>query len=350
MGTSGANFSGRRFSSSELSLIQELVESCGGLSRMELARTVCELLEWKRPTGKLKARECREFLERLEGEGRLELPDKRPGKPVGTRTRIPQTERGEPSEPLEGELSEIQPVVLEVVRSDEQRLLFRELVDRHHYLGHAVPFGAHLRYLVYASAPARVVGCMQLSSPAWRMAARDLWIGWDDATRGRNLQRVVNNSRFLILPWVRVQNLASRVLSLMARQLPCEWHSRYGVEPLLLETLVNHSRYRGTCYRAANWIELGVTTGRGADGPRAPSSRRKLENGAGLASGEGPSPGVAGELRDGTFCVRTVRRYVRDVEGRSRVDHRVSTFCRIEADEPQRRGEAGAREELRAFA
>ena len=130
MGTSGANFSGRRFSSSELSLIQELVESCGGLSRMELARTVCELLDWKRPTGKLKARECREFLERLEGEGRLELPDKRPGKPVGTRTRIPQTERGEPSEPLEGELSEIQPVVLEVVRSDEQRLLFRELVDR----------------------------------------------------------------------------------------------------------------------------------------------------------------------------------------------------------------------------
>ena len=166
-------------------MIQELVESCGGLSRMELARTVCELLDWKRPTGKLKARECREFLERLEGEGRLELPDKRPGKPVGTRTRIPQTERGEPSEPLEGELSEIQPVVLEVVRSDEQRLLFRELVDRHHYLGHAVPFGAHLRYLVYASAPARVVGCMQLSSPAWRMAARDLWIGWDDATRGR---------------------------------------------------------------------------------------------------------------------------------------------------------------------
>ena len=147
MGTSGANFSGRRFSSSELSLIQELIESCGGLSRMELARTVCELLDWKRPTGKLKARECREFLERLEGEGRLELPDKRPGKPVGTRTRIPQTERGEPSEPLEGELSEIQPVVLEVVRSDEQRLLFRELVDRHHYLGHAVPFGAHLRYL-----------------------------------------------------------------------------------------------------------------------------------------------------------------------------------------------------------
>ena len=136
-------------------MIQELVESCGGLSRMELARTVCELLDWKRPTGKLKARECREFLERLEGEGRLELPDKRPGKPVGTRTRIPQTERGEPSEPLEGELSEIQPVVLEVVRSDEQRLLFRELVDRHHYLGHAsklFPLGREPSTLLVAQA------------------------------------------------------------------------------------------------------------------------------------------------------------------------------------------------------
>ncbi|MHC4092280.1 MAG: DUF4338 domain-containing protein [Planctomycetota bacterium] len=263
MGTSGASFSGRRFRPSELHLIQEVVESCGGLSRMELARTVCELLGWRRPSGALKARECREFLERLDSGGQLELPEKRPGKPIGTRTRIPHTERGEPTEPLEGELGDIQPVVVEQVRTAEQRLLFRELVGRHHYLGHAVPFGAHLRYLVHASRPARVVGCVQFSSPAWRMAARDGWIGWDDATRRRNLQRVVGNSRFLILPWVRIRNLASSVLSLAARQLPGDWHSRYAVEPLLLETLVDHSRYRGTCYRAANWIELGLTAGRG---------------------------------------------------------------------------------------
>ncbi|MDH5659252.1 MAG: DUF4338 domain-containing protein [Nitrosopumilus sp.] len=211
----------------------------------------------------MKARECREFLERLEGEGQFELPAKRPGKPIGTRTQIPHTERGDPAEPLEGELGDIQPVVLELVRTAEQRLLFRELVGRHHYLGHAVPFGAHLRYLVYASTPGRAVGCVQFSSPAWRMAARDGWIGWDDATRKRNLQRVVGNSRFLILPWVRVCNLASSVLSLVARQLPGDWHNRYAVEPLLLETLVDHSRYRGTCYRAANWIKLGVTAGRG---------------------------------------------------------------------------------------
>jgi hypothetical protein len=263
MGTSGASFSGRRFRPKELELIEEVVASCDGLHRTELARTVCELLRWKRPNGALKARECREFLERLESEGRLQLPEKRPSKPIGTRTQVPHTGRGDPTGPLAGELGELQPLTLEAVRRPEQRLLFRELVGRHHYLGHAVPFGAHLRYLVHASAPPQVVGCVQFSSPAWRMAARDAWIGWDEKTRKRNLQRVVNNSRFLILPWVRVRNLASSVLSLAARQLAGDWHSRYAVEPLLLETLVDPSRYRGTCYRAANWIELGMTSGRG---------------------------------------------------------------------------------------
>lgn len=263
MDANGASASGRRFTGSELGLIQEVVESCGGLSQMELARTVCELLDWRRPSGSLKALECRQFLERLESGGHLELPRKRPAKPVGTRTRVPHTERGDPGELVEAELGSIGPLVLEQVRSIDQRLLFRELVGRHHYLGHKVPFGAHLRYLVLASALRKVVGCVQFSSPAWRMAARDMWIGWDDATRGRNLQRVVNNSRFLILPWIRVPNLASAVLSLAARSFRSDWHARYNVEPLLLETLVDHSRYRGTCYRAANWIELGVTSGRG---------------------------------------------------------------------------------------
>ena len=182
MGASGASFSGRRFSSSELSLIQEVVESCVGLSRMELAQTVCELLDWKRPNGRLKARECREFLERLEDGGHLELPEKRRGKPIGTRTRIPHTERGDPAETLEGELGDIQPVVLELVRSVEQRLLFRELVGRHHYLGHAVPFGAHLRYLVYASTPA---GWWAVCSCRVRRGGWPHEMGGSDGTRPR---------------------------------------------------------------------------------------------------------------------------------------------------------------------
>jgi hypothetical protein len=163
-----------------------------------------------------------------------------------------------------GDVGAFAPIVLEPVLTREDRLLFRELVGRHHYLGHAVPFGAHLRYLVYASQPERaVVGCLQFSSPAWRMAARDRFVGWDDRTRRRNLQRVVNNSRFLILPWIQIKNLASTVLSSAVRRLSADWQERYGVEPLLVETLVDPARYRGHCYRAANWVELGATTGRG---------------------------------------------------------------------------------------
>ena len=131
------------------------------------------------------------------------------------------------------------------------------------YLGYRVPFGAQLPYLAFVSQPTRtVVAALQLSSPAWRLAARDLWIGWDEPTRVRNLQRVVN-SRFLVLPWVRVQNLASRLLALLAGRLATDWSARFATEPLLLETLVDGSRYAGTCYRAANWIELGDTAGRG---------------------------------------------------------------------------------------
>jgi hypothetical protein len=256
--------SGRGFTARELTLVREVVESCSGLSRTELARTICELLGWKRSAGGLKAQECREFLERLEVAGAVALPDRQARRPVGSRTHVPVTARGERGCDLVGDIVDYGPIELEAVETPDQRLLFRELVGRYHYLGHAVPFGAHLRYLVFASQPERtVVGCLQFSSPAWRMAARDAWIGWEDGTRERNLQRVVNNSRFLILPWVRVTNLASHVLSLATRRVERDWPRRYAVEPLLVETLVDPSRYRGHCYLAANWICVGQTTGRG---------------------------------------------------------------------------------------
>lgn len=254
-------FCGAAVSRADLDLIGAVVTRYGRLSRMELASTVCELLHWTRPSGALKARECREFLERLDAHGVLRLPGKRATKPVGSRTAVPVTDRGEPVAGLEGELGAFEPVVLEPVQSAEQRLLFRELVGRHHYLGHAVPFGAHLRYLFY-SGP-RVLGAMQFSSPAWRMAVRDQWVGWDDAARGANLQRVLNQSRFLILPWVHIANLASAILARALRRVGADWSARYGVEPLLVETLVDESRYRGHCYRAANWVRLGETCGRG---------------------------------------------------------------------------------------
>ena len=254
-------FCGRQFSSAELQLICEVVKRYAGLSRMELAHTVCELLQWQRSAGGLKARECREFLELLDSQGMVRLPSKRPTKPVGSRTRVPVSAEGEPAAPLQGKVGAFAPIVLEPVQSEQQRLLFRELVGRYHYLGHAVPFGAHVRYLFYSGE--QVLGCMQFSSPAWRMAVRERWIGWDEQARRGNLQRVVNQSRFLILPWVRIANLASVVLSRALHRLRRDWEARYGVEPLLVETLVDESRYGGHCYRAANWIWLGQTAGRG---------------------------------------------------------------------------------------
>lgn len=262
--TGDIHFLGRQVTQKDLALIREVVTVCDGLSRAELANTVCELLDWKRPLGSLKGRECGEFLEKLESNGLLRLPEKRMGRPVGSRTDVPVTERGEPGVPLVGSAGAVGRIEFEQVRTEGDRRWFRELVGRYHYLGHAVPIGAHLRYLVFASEPEKaIIGCVQFSSAAWRMAARDRWIGWDDGMRASNLQHVVNQSRFLVLPWVKVRNLASRVLSLSVRQVLPDWRERYGVQPLLAETLVDPARYRGTCYRAANWTELGMTSGRG---------------------------------------------------------------------------------------
>jgi hypothetical protein len=144
-------------------------------------------------------------------------------------------------------------------KSESRR--WREQMERYHYLGCRVPFGANLRYWVRHEE--RELACLLWTSPAWKMQARDEWIGWSDEQRRHNLQRIVNNGRFLILPWVQVKGLASKILALSARQMPRDWESRYGQRPLLLETLVDAERFRGTCYRAAIWVPVGQTTGRG---------------------------------------------------------------------------------------
>ena len=177
---------------------------------------------------------------------------------------MPCTLQGETQPPLVARLSEVQPVHLRQVEDSAAHALWRELVGRYHYLGHATAFGASLRYFVEVARPSSaIVGCLQFGSPAWRMAARDGWIGWSEAQRRTHLPEVVQNSRFLLLPWVRIAHLASHVLARAARQLPRDWQERFGVRPLLLETLVDARRFTGTCYRAANWIAVGETTGRG---------------------------------------------------------------------------------------
>jgi hypothetical protein len=251
-------FCGRNFSAEDLLMIQEVVNTCGGISRYELAHTICELLEWKRPGGGLKARECKDLLKILEEKKVLELPEKRKTGYIGSQKFKEETQEEVPYSGLTGSVEEFSPMDVQLIKTRKQR----DLLSRYHYLGYATPFGARLQYLVHVTRPRReVVGCMQFSSPAWRMKSRDQWIGWDDDTRAAGLQQVVNNSRFLVLAQIR--NLASSMLSAVLDRLVDDWQAQYGVSPVLVETLVDQKRYHGGCYRAANWIELGETSGRG---------------------------------------------------------------------------------------
>ena len=258
-------FSGRTFAVEELRLIQTLTTECAALGRTELAYTLCELVDWRRPTSRLKNHEGRLLLERLEAQGLVTLP---PVRALGRRgpREAPRSAQGAPAPELVGSVGDLLPLGLELVapgRTGPSRL-WRELVGRYHYLGDRVPVGATLRYFVRsAQQPEQVLACLGWTSAAWKMAARDRWIGWTDAQRRQNLPYIVNNSRFLILPWIHLQGLASHLLARCVRQLPQDWEQRYGVRPLLLETLVDPARFRGTCYRAANWLPLGRTQGRG---------------------------------------------------------------------------------------
>lgn len=252
-------YCGRTFRTGELELMRQTALEFSALGVTEIARTVCELLEWKRPSGALKNHECRQLLERLAAEEFLKLPDLRKLGGRGPRRADTSGPCLEPA-PVECAASGCEPLELALVEGQAESRRWREQVERHHYLGCRVPFGAHLRYWVRNRD--RELACLLWTSPAWKMRARDAWIGWSDEQRRHNLQSIVSNGRFLILPWVRVKGLASKILALSARHTPYDWESEYGHRPLLLETLVD-TRFRGTCYRAANWIHVGQTTGRG---------------------------------------------------------------------------------------
>jgi Domain of unknown function (DUF4338) len=255
-----ATFCGRTFQAEELALMRQIAQEFSALGVTEIARTICELLEWKRPGGGLKNHECRQLLEQLAAEGFLSLPalGKQGGR--GPRRADLSTPYLEPTL-VECAASECEPLELALVEGPAESRRWRQWLERYHYLGWRVPFGANLRY--WARNRDRELACLLWASPAWKMQARDTWIGWSDQQRQCNLQLIVNQGRFLILPWVRVKGLASKILSRSVRQMPSDWQTRYGLRPLLLETLVDAARFRGTCYRAANWIHLGQTAGRG---------------------------------------------------------------------------------------
>jgi hypothetical protein len=260
----GLAFCGHALTDAELEMIRAITREFANLAWTELAATICELLQWRRPNGGLKTRECYLFLRELHRRGWL--PWLSAPQPRACRTPLAKLTSGPaPSlTALIGPLHSYLPIQLQLIQDATQRRLFREYLDRYHYLGYRAPFGAQLRYWVRPVQPELPpLAALLFTSAAWRMAPRDQWIGWSDVVRLANLPLVINHSRFLILPWTQVSNLASHILSCAARQLPADWQAHYGVQPVLMETLVDPARYRGVCYRAANWIDVGMTQGRG---------------------------------------------------------------------------------------
>lgn len=256
--------SGRWFSKQEIEDVKYIVQMFSHLSRYELARTICEGLSWNTANGKYKIEACQQMLEKLEKQSEIVLPKKRNTKPSSKEQEIVPGQQTEAKAEIEGSVADVSPIELETVRSRDKIRLWNEYIERYHVLGYKRPFGAHQRYFIWSgNEPRQRLGCLLFSASSWALAERDKWIGWNKEARSQRLHLIVNNSRFLIFPWVKVKNLASKALSLAARQVPVDWGERYGFEPVMLETFVDVDLYQGICYQAANWVYLGQTTGRG---------------------------------------------------------------------------------------
>ena len=253
-------FSGRNFTSEDIDLIKWTRKRYPQLSRTELARTICEFLGWTTPAGRAKAPQCTSFLEKLEEEGLLELP---PAVIAAKRNRwnanIPDFKID--TTPITEELKDLEPIHLEIARAGMELKRWRRYVSEYHMLGDKQVFGSRIAYFIKSGET--ILGCLQFSASAWALSSRDEWIGWNVQDRKQRLHLIVNNSRFLILPWVNVKNLASKALSLAIKQIPEDWLRDYCYAPVLLETFVDTSHFAGTCYKASNWIYLGETQGRG---------------------------------------------------------------------------------------
>jgi hypothetical protein len=257
---------GREFSAEEIGEIRKTVVWLPGLARRELAATVCEHLHWHTAAGTPKLQACQKLLERLAVAGLLELPALRRKKNhSGNRCVVALSERTATDRPLAGPLRELEPVRLEVVTEASEVELWNEYVERFHPLGYKGAFGYRMRYFIRSGT--QRLGCVLLAGAAKAIAARDCWIGWNERARLRNLPRIVNNSRFVIFPHVRIAHLASHVLGQLARRVSTDWQRQWGFSPLLMETFVDPRRYRGTCYRAAGWELLGKSSGRGLSRP-----------------------------------------------------------------------------------
>jgi hypothetical protein len=251
---------GRNLTQNDLTEIRKITAEHWGQGRSAISRILCQRWQWQQANGQLKDMACRALLLALEKKGELALPPRlqetfrHPRRADRRSYTIDTTE-------MAGTVSAFDSLTIKMVRRSPDEGLWDYLVDRHHYLGSPWIVGSYLKYLVYLDD--RLVACLGWGSAAWKVAARDQLIGWTRDERESNLAKVVNNVRFLIPPWVKIRHLASKVLALNIRRLESDWFSFYHERICLLETFVDTTRFQGTCYRGANWVRVGETTGRG---------------------------------------------------------------------------------------
>jgi hypothetical protein len=254
-------YRGRVVTAEDIIFIRQFIAQNPGASRRRLSAKLCEAWQWKQANGALRDMICRGLLLMLHRAGEIQLP------PVRQVSLNPFVERERPAPvlldttPIAGVLSALQPIELEQVRRRGDEPLFNSLMEHYHYLGYEQPVGEHLKYLAWAEG--RPIACLAWSSAPRHLGSRDRYIGWNAEARRRNIRFLAYNTRFLILPWVQVPHLASHLLGKMTRALSGDWERMYGHPVYFAETFIDPGRFRGTCYRAANWILLGHTTGRG---------------------------------------------------------------------------------------
>jgi len=257
-------YRGQTIAPEQVAFLRQFIAAHPDSSRWKLSRQLCEVLGWKQANGALRDVVCRGLLLMLERAGQIELP------PVRRHIRGQRrSERSRPAAllldttPLALPLAELGPIAIQPVRRTADEPLFHSLLEQYHYLGYEQPVGEHLKYLVWAQG--RPVACLAWSSAPRHLGARDRFLGWDPPARRRNIHLIAYNTRFLMLPWIQAPHLASHILGRIARRISADWAQLYAHPIYLLETFVDPSRFRGTCYRAANWQVVGYTTGRGKD-------------------------------------------------------------------------------------
>lgn len=256
-------FAGHRFTRKQLIQIQQTANTFKNLSLRELGHTICEHLNWYTPGGKHKIQLCLTALEEMQEVGLFKLPEK-VKQSKGTLKPIEWTSRtDQPSSELSVTLEQLSPLSIQKVTEKEDIELWNEYVARYHYLGYKRPIGTHLRYFIVSQTNEKqILGCLIFSFPVWSLACRDHWIGWDETQRKRHLNLILNNNRFLIFPWVKVRNLASKALSLATKQVAEDWMEHFGYSPVLIETFVDPQKFTGTSYKSANWTFIGKTEGK----------------------------------------------------------------------------------------